>query len=366
MFVNHTRLHALQKAKPFEFQRIYEGEVMKHNPLKNLMGRGRFWLIMSAVLVVSTYYFDDVIEFLLTDPPVESTVNFESDGNINVNDVDIEEVAPIEAVTQEVSISPETNEGQGTAIVDILSTLHTAGELLGRDAISASIMLLQTGHDQLAAEPSYAATFERCEMVNGHLMDDEVIQLKLRHEPFGVYMKWMTGDRGREILYNNQQLDGRMLVRLGGLKGRILPALKLDPFGSRAMGKSRYPITESGLLSLCRKLIDYRQCDLAENKSIDCRLLSEASCDDKSSYFLNLEYANRDESQTYRKTRLHIDRETLLPVCIWNYTWPDSSNTQVDDDSTLIEYYHYTDLSMGEPFADSDFSSANPEYGFGR
>ena len=132
------------------------------------------------------------------------------------------------------------------------------------------------------------------------------------------------------------------------------------------MGSSRYPITQCGLLQLCKTLIEFRRGDLAEHKQIDCEIRSNAMCDDRESIYLRLEYLDCNQSLVYRKTRLHIDRESLLPVCIWNYTWPTDSVAGSDDENMLIEHYHYTDLVFDQKLADADFDSTNPAYRFRR
>jgi hypothetical protein len=76
------------------------------------------------------------------------------------------------------------------------------------------------------------------------VQDLQTIQLKLRHKPYGVYMKWLEGgDVGRELLFAEGQYDDKMQVRLGGRKA-VLPVMKLDPNGSLAMKESRHPVLE--------------------------------------------------------------------------------------------------------------------------
>lgn len=247
----------------------------------------------------------------------------------------------------------------------LLASLQSSGILSGRDALLASLTLLQTGHDRLATRNTYSVVFERHESVRGEMQHPETIQLKMRHNPLSVYMKWMNVDVGREVLYVTDRFDGCLLLRMGGLKGRILPSLKLDPYGSRAMSRSRYPVTECGLLHLCRKLIGFRRSDLVDNKRIDCEIRSSAVGDGRQSYLMQLEYTDRSQSTIYRKTRMHIDRETLLPVRIWNYTW-DNDLSPLSEKNTLIEYYQFTNLVFDQELADIDFDSTNSNYQFAR
>ena len=230
-----------------------------------------------------------------------------------------------------------------------------------RQALRATMAMLRCGHIQLAEVASYTTAMARQERVGGTLLAHEDIEVKVRHKPFGVYMKWLSGDTGREALYVEDEYDERLLVRLGGLKGRFLPTLRLDPHGSRAMAHSRYPIMSTGLLELCDQLIGYRTADLEEEKTLSSCFLEASICDERDSFYFELEYALPQQSPTYRKTRLHIDRSSLLPVCIWNYTWSEDVSQQLDDD-TLIEHYHFTDIQLDAQLADIDFDRANPGY----
>ena len=139
------------------------------------------------------------------------------------------------------------------------------GTLTGRMALLMNMLLLEKGCRNLESVPDYTTTFSKQEFVGGELSENQVINLKCRHKPFSVYMKWIVGDKGQELLYVNGQNDDKMLVKMGGLKGRLVPTLKLDPTGSLAMKESRYPITKAGIMALAETIIEFRKKDLEQN-----------------------------------------------------------------------------------------------------
>ena len=236
--------------------------------------------------------------------------------------------------------------------------------LFDRDALTASLSLLEQGYAMLSRVTTYSAMMAKQERIDGTLGAHEVIELKVRHEPFAVYMKWLTSNAGRELLYVDQQYDQKLLVRLGGVKGRLLPTLKLDPWGSRALSGSRYPITDSGLLELCDQLIGCRRGDLDQNRNVRCEIRTSI-WNARDSYFVELEYRRRRESPIYRRTELHIDREMLLPVWISNFTWPASDpapDAVTADESTLLEHFQYTNVQLDAQLADIDFDRTNTDY----
>ncbi|MCH7990332.1 MAG: DUF1571 domain-containing protein [Planctomycetes bacterium] len=242
-------------------------------------------------------------------------------------------------------------------------------ELQGREAILRNLELLEEGSRKLESIPYYTATFYKQERVNGELCENQVVQLKLRQEPFSVYMKWLVGDTGQELLYVDGCNNDNLLVRMGGWKGRMLPALNIDPHGSTAMKKSRYPVTELGVGRLAATLIRDRRLDLQREYGYRATLSQFHKCNERDCYYFELEYTHQSLSSIYRKTVQYIDKELSLPIYIKNYTWPQCVNN-VDkcqlDQSTLIEFYSYADLDLEAKLADSDFSRANTSYRFKR
>ncbi len=111
--------------------------------------------------------------------------------------------------------------------------------LHGKVALLLQVAMLQDALDRLDNVQTYTATFEKRERIDDALSGNQVMKLKIRHEPFSVYFKVEEGDVGREILYPISSKDQRMLVQLPKLGGN-LPALKLEPNSSLAMSEARY------------------------------------------------------------------------------------------------------------------------------
>lgn len=233
-----------------------------------------------------------------------------------------------------------------------------------------NIELLQQGYDSFRKVPHYTATFQRQERIDGDLHEPEEIELKIRHEPFSVYMHWQSSDPGRELLYVDGEHEGKMTVRLGGLKGRFIPPISLDPEGRDARSRSRYPVTHAGILFIAETLLRDRRRDLQNNVAFQCEFEENQICNDRDCYYFCLEFKNPSESEVYRKSIQFIDRELLIPICIQNYGWPDETESTAAadgvslDDATLIEYYSYSNLNTELRLGDADFDRSNPEYRF--
>ena len=83
---------------------------------------------------------------------------------------------------------------------------------------------LEKGLHKLKEVGNYTATLFRQERVNGELLEPQAMSLKLRHEPFSVYMKWLDGGYADEVLYVDGGYDGKLVVNMGGWKSRLVPS----------------------------------------------------------------------------------------------------------------------------------------------
>lgn len=238
-------------------------------------------------------------------------------------------------------------------------------------ALQLHVTQLELAVYKLRALGSYSCTFTKQEAgEDGGMSDEQVIDLKLRHEPFSIYMKWVEGgDEGREILYVKSSPDAKMLVKLGGVKGKILPHLKLDPEGDLARSESRHSITDAGLLKLTEQILAFRTRDLAHPDKVKWEMLSGEQFGDRPCHLFVIEYKSPEYESTYRKSLVWIDRDLGVPVSVQNFGWPEEGVTLTGDEldeATLVEYYGYTDLDFARNLADGDFDKNNPDYTFKR
>lgn len=233
-------------------------------------------------------------------------------------------------------------------------------------ALRAKIELLERGQSYLASVSGYSADFHKQEMVNGELQEKQSIFLKCRHQPFSVYLLWLEGDAGREVLYVDGQNGNKLLVHDGGWKSR-LPALSLSPECSLAMSDSRYPVTKAGLQGLIEIMLTLHRHDLAESNYAQCVHQENVEHDGQVCDLFTLIYKSRDVSPTYRKSVTLIDRKHGLPLSTHHYEWAENGDglSEADlDQATLIESYEFSNIDFNSTLKDTDFASNNEEYQF--
>lgn len=220
--------------------------------------------------------------------------------------------------------------------------------LSGRMALLMHVLMLEKARDRVASFSGYSVNFHKHERIDGSMQKPQTIAMEVRHSPFSVYMKWRTGDRGRQLLYKPEAQDGYAMVKLGGLKGRLLPAIRIKPDGSKAMAESRYPITKAGILPLIDTMLDYRRDDL-KRSGVQCDMLEHQDYNGTDCFCFVIRYPSAQVSKLYRTSIAYLDSESLIPLRIRNYTWAADSEGLLPeelDEQTLIEDYAFSDLQV--------------------
>ena len=216
-----------------------------------------------------------------------------------------------------------------------------------RAALVQVIGLLKDGLQRLGGVPVYTAVFEKQEVVGGCLLDPQVMEMTLRHEPYAVHMAWLEGHPGRELLFEEGANDGCMLINPGGWKQRLTGTLKLDIHGALATREARHPCTSLGMGRLAKKLLRYRLAELAAASNVDCTLADGAEFDGRPCWKNVLVYKTPEDANEFRKSILLIDREWNLPVSVRTFGWPTGDCPAASlDDETVIERYAYTDVNL--------------------
>ncbi len=239
-----------------------------------------------------------------------------------------------------------------------------------RMAMYMNMILLEQGRRRLADVSDYTCTFFKQERLGAELSEGQIMELKMRHKPFSVYMKWLNGEKGRELLYVDGEQDNKMIVHPGGWKARIVPSIKLEPDSSLAMSESRHPVTMVGLLKLCDEIVARRKNEIEHRCPVRCQFFENETANDRPCYCFVSVYLDRKNSEEYRKSIQYIDREWLLPICVKNFVWPEAkqsfANEAALDEATLVEHYAYTELQFNQQLANDDFDRANKSYNFRR
>jgi hypothetical protein len=280
-----------------------------------------------------------------------------------------------ESSTDEEFIVPMPPEAANLPVVEVTADApdgtqspepNLASTLNNLELIEYAMFLLKDGAEFLKQYETYTTVFRKQERLGGDLSEVQTIDVKIRHStPFAVYMKWRNGDRGRQLLYSDEYKDGDMVVKLGGFKGRLIPGIKLNPLGSRALEESRHPVTQAGILGMVEQMIVDRSKELSEGHGVCCSKLPNQEFDERDCFCFVFEYDTPQDSGKYRKRVIVLDAERHIPVLARNYTWtaePSQLTAEELDALTLVENYSFTKTDFSKTLTAIEFSRENPRY----
>jgi len=203
----------------------------------------------------------------------------------------------------------------------------------------------------------YNAIVMKQERINGELADKEVAFIKVRHQPFSVYMYFLGENKGRECLYNSTTSDapGKLIARDCGFKKR-LGKFTLDPEGRLAMAGQKYPIMKLGLRELTQELVtvasndvEFGECDVTTG---------QGTMEGRPITWLKVVHPVQRNNFRFNIAQVFIDNELQIPVRYNAYTWPE----QPGGKPVLEESYTYLKVNINNGYTDADFDQNNPDY----
>jgi hypothetical protein len=202
---------------------------------------------------------------------------------------------------------------------------------------------------------SYTAILEMQEEVNGNLREMDSIQIKLRQEPFSVYMRWH--DNGQEALFVRGQNGDRLLAKPTNGLAALKRLWRLDPDSRMAKQSCRYPITESGIENLVNRVHAFYAARDDWSSAVNCSVSRSSEADRIVTKYC-LQFRDKSVSPEYLESRLSFDHATGLLIDVQNLGWTD------DESPRIVEHYAYRAIDQSATLTDSDFDVKNSEYEF--
>ncbi|HVJ69132.1 MAG TPA: DUF1571 domain-containing protein [Caulifigura sp.] len=224
-------------------------------------------------------------------------------------------------------------------------------------ALSPAFKLAVAGLEAIAKVKDYEAVFVRKEQVNGALVNSQ-ITIKLRHEPFSVYLKFIEPSAGREVIFVEGKNDGKLLVHETGIAA-LAGTLALDPKGSMAMNGNRYPVTMIGLKTMTETVIE-KWLQVKGEKDTKVSVYPNATVGDLSCKVVETVLAKPVDGIPQQTCRLYVEKATGIPVRVQSLAFP----AKPGDKQETVEDYFYSKLKTNIDLKDIDFDPKNPAYSF--
>lgn len=213
--------------------------------------------------------------------------------------------------------------------------------------------------EALEAIKDYEAVFEKKELLDKRTPTITKMNLKLREDPFSVYLLYTELNQGREVIYVEGKNNGMLLAHEAGIKS-LAGTVPLAVNSERAMEGNRYPVTKIGL----RKMLDQVILQWEDEGKFG---ETEVKYYPNNPKFGEIDFkAIESKHPQPRKqfkfhiTRLYIEKETNIPFRVEQFGFPQKG----DKTPPLVEEYTYTKLKTNVGLRDLDFDVKNPNYAF--
>lgn len=237
-----------------------------------------------------------------------------------------------------------------------------AKEQTSAEALSEGLTLVQQAYDSFDQRiKDYTATFEKQERVDGVLLPKETLLLKLRQEPFSVYLQHQApaDKKGQEAIYVEGQNDGNLVAHdANPFIGLV--TLRLPPQGYLAMRGNRYDITTAGMKNLLGQLLKLASEQHDALARCQIRFIEGELVGNRVCRCLEIKSSERLPGFPMAQARIYFDEGYGAPVRYEAFEWPATGEGAPE----LVEFYQYTNVQLNVKLQDSDFDPANPAYGY--
>jgi hypothetical protein len=233
--------------------------------------------------------------------------------------------------------------------------------LEGRPAKELLLKMMQAVDRSFRLVHSYTLTFRKQERIGGKLLPEQTYFLKVRHDPFAVYMRGIQPVAGRELIYAEGHHDNHVIGHPVGMARLLVPRLKVPPDHPLILAESRHPMNQAGLANLIRKLVGFRQMDLEEPDEVT--ILDRTVTPDGKRWLRSTHnHSTFRPERPLAESEILYDPATRLPLRFTGFDWPAAGKAE----KPLGERYCYDDLDLDAVLSAQDFDPANPEYEFHR
>ncbi|MDO4628868.1 MAG: DUF1571 domain-containing protein [Planctomycetia bacterium] len=206
----------------------------------------------------------------------------------------------------------------------------------------------------------YACVLYKWDTTNNVSDGGDVMQIKLRENPYSVYSKSIFPERytGREWLYWEGRYHGMIIVNSGPRAWNRTLALESDSTGIKNCATRS--ILQLGFRRLLEELIEISENE-ADFKDAIIRHYPQAKVGERACDALEVTFPTATDVTDFYRIQIYIDKELTLPLKLVIYNWPEAGKA-----TTVRESYTYVITELNPGFHDKDFCHLNPEYNFRR
>jgi hypothetical protein len=211
---------------------------------------------------------------------------------------------------------------------------------------------MQEAKTNYSAVKDYSCTLVSRERVKDKLGDESIMQMKVKAQPFSVYLRWLgpAKDVGQEVVYVQGKNNGKMLVKS---KAHPLPGFHaIDPDDPRVRQNSRHNIREAGIGNMIDETIKSWELDRAIGKAKVLPPL-EASYNKRDCLKVEVVHLEKNAQTPCYRTVIYLEKVSKLPIRLENYDWPRQGGPA---DGELLEMFSYVNIQFNAGITDAEFN----------
>ena len=216
------------------------------------------------------------------------------------------------------------------------------------------LALLQEAKRNYTAVKDYTCTMVSQERVRGKLEERQIMQLKMKTEPFSVYMKWLApkDSVNQEVAFVAGKNNNKMRVKSVKLgQGGLLGFMSIDPNDPRVLERSRHNILEAGIGNMIEQnLAHWEKTRKVGQPRVEIR---EAKYNDRDCICIEVASAQRDTTSYCYRSVIYLEKASKLPIRLENYDWPQTGGAPSGD---LLEEFSYVNLRFNVGLTNDDFA----------
>ncbi len=270
-------------------------------------------------------------------------------------------------------VAAQQQTGGLTEPVFRVSKVESTNPALAPHPLDPAIQLAHQSLGQIRADlKDYTAVLVKRERIGDDVGEHEFMFAKVRNRkvqdnkivvPFSVYLAFLkpASVKGREVLYVENQNQGKLYAHEGGMK-RILGTHLLETTSFLAMAGQRYPITDIGIENLVVKLIERGEKD-KRHGFCSVELVPGAKVGGRNCSIIQVTHEIQQPHYDFHKAQIFMDDEWKIPVRYAAYTWP-KHGAKLDVDKDVIEEYTYQNINFNVGLTDADFDVKHKDYKF--
>jgi Protein of unknown function (DUF1571) len=229
---------------------------------------------------------------------------------------------------------------------------HAAPAEAAASPMDEPLRLLLEARQAHQSVRDYTCLLVKRERVNGVLTPENVMEMKVRTQPFSVYFRWLQprSEAGQEVCYVAGLNDGKMRVRPRGVLGAV-GFVSLDPNDPRARQTSRRSITEAGIGGMIERFAKGWETERRLNQT-QARIADYEYNRRRCTRVETIHPTNPDGQFLYYRTVMYFDKEYHLPIRLECYDWPRHQG----DPGEVVEIYSFANLRINVGLSDDVFN----------